>query len=106
MIYGAMLLRGCREDALSSASWGMFQVMGFNYRAAGYTSVGDFVADMCVSPAQHLKAFLNICKNNRWDRFLAAKDWAGFASHYNGSKYKENHYDTNLEAAYRRHGGS
>jgi LysM repeat protein len=29
--------------ALKSASWGKFQIMGFNYKSAGYNSVRDFV---------------------------------------------------------------
>jgi hypothetical protein len=105
MIYGVMMLRACVEHACASASWGMFQIMGFNHTAAGYTSAFDLAVDLSASPANQLQAFLTLCQNKGWDKYLAAKDWAGFAYRYNGSKYKDNHYDTHLEAAYRRHGG-
>lgn len=34
------------EAALRSASWGLFQIMGFNYAAAGFETVIEFVAAM------------------------------------------------------------
>jgi len=34
------------QAALQSCSWGMFQVMGFNYSACGYASVEEFVNSM------------------------------------------------------------
>ena len=35
-----------RECALRSASWGAFQIMGDNFRACGFDSVGKFVEAM------------------------------------------------------------
>ena len=32
-----------RDSALQSASWGMFQVMAFNWKLCGYTSLQDFI---------------------------------------------------------------
>jgi len=40
--------------ALRSASWGRFQIMGDNFRAAGYDSVVEFVLAMTRSEAAHL----------------------------------------------------
>lgn len=105
LMYGALMLRGRAEDAQASASWGMFQVMGFNHRAAGYGSAGEFATAMCASAANQLKGFVKLCQSNGWDRYLANKDWAGFAKHYNGPSYRDNHYDTHLEAAYRQFSG-
>lgn len=106
MLYGAMLMRGQRETAFASASWGAFQLMGFNHRACGFATANDFAQSMCRSAANQLDAFLEFCKSIGAARYLANKDWAGFANRYNGPDYRVNHYDTNLAAAYRRFGGA
>jgi hypothetical protein len=105
MMYGAMLMRGQRETALASASYGAFQIMGFNHKACGFATANDFAQNQCRSAANQLDAFLEFCKNNGAVSFLKAKDWAGFARRYNGPDYAVNHYDTNLAAAYRRYAG-
>ena len=72
------------EAALSSASWGLFQIMGMNYAQCGFSSASAFVADMAQSEANMLKAFeAFVRKNNILDE-LQNKDWAGFARVYNG----------------------
>ena len=86
--------------ALSAASWGLFQIMGMNFRACGFHSVDDFVAAMFQSEGQHLDAFVAFIKNTRLDGALREKNWAHFAKGYNGAGYAENHYDTKLQAAY------
>lgn len=91
------------DSALCSASWGMFQIMGFNYKACGYLSVNDFVDDMCKSEGKQLDSFVSFIKQNKLDTFLREKDWAGFARKYNGPGYKENKYDEKLEKAYKKY---
>jgi hypothetical protein len=89
------------DAALSSASWGRFQIMGDNFRAAGFTSVKAFVIAMTTAESEHLKAFTSFVASNK--AMLAAlrkKDWAAFAAAYNGPGYKKNNYDTKMEAAY------
>lgn len=91
------------EAALRAASWGRFQIMGDNFKAAGFASVEAFVLAMTRSEAEHLMAFTRFVKNNK--RMLAAlrkHDWAAFAAAYNGPGYRKNSYDTKLEAAHRR----
>lgn len=89
--------------ALESASWGRFQIMGKNHRAAGYASVKDFVFAMARSEADHLIAFTNfVAHDKRMLKALRNKQWATFASAYNGGGYKKNQYDTKLEEAYQR----
>jgi hypothetical protein len=100
-----MLMRGQREDAMASASWGAFQIMGFNHRSCGFATASDFAQSLSLSAANQLEAFLEFCKSKHAARYLKSKDWAGFALHYNGPDYARNHYDTNLAAAYRRAGG-
>lgn len=92
-----------RAAALQSASWGMFQVMGMNFAAAGFDDVEAFVQAMTESEGEHLNAFANFCKANHLDSDLAKHDWAGFARGYNGAGYAANQYDTKLAAAYQRH---
>lgn len=88
--------------ALESASWGLFQVMGFHWKTLGYPSVKQFVALMQKSEGEHLDAFVRFNKVNDLARFLKARDWAGFARRYNGSKFRENRYDEKLAAAFER----
>ena len=90
--------------ALESASWGRFQIMGFNHEAAGFANVEDFVADMRQGEGRQLDAFVNFIRADAtMHRALQAHDWAGFAERYNGERYAENQYDTRLAEAYRRH---
>ena len=87
--------------ALQSASWGKFQIMGKNYKAAGFASVEEMVASMMKSEKNQLTAFVSFIKSDA--KMLSAlknKSWADFAKRYNGPKYAKNAYDTNLKAAY------
>jgi hypothetical protein len=89
-----------RGAALQSASWGLFQIMGANYKACGFASVEDFVAAMERSEGDQLKAFVNFIRSNKLDDFLRNRDWASFAKGYNGPGYAKNQYDKKLAAAY------
>ena len=91
------------KAAKMSASWGMFQIMGFNYRAAGYRSIDEFVAAMNRSPHDQLNAFVRFVRSDPvLVRALQQKDWAVFAARYNGPEYEKNSYDLNIKAAYVR----
>jgi len=88
--------------ALMSASWGLFQIMGFNYKLCGYPSVQAFVKDMKESEDFQLAAFVRFVKAQpgMWNA-LKAKNWALFASMYNGKNYAINLYDKKLASAYK-----
>lgn len=90
-----------RDAALKSASWGRYQIMGFNYEYAGYEKLQDFINAMYRSEQDHLKAFCSFLRRTRLDRFLRMKDFAGFARGYNGPAYQQNRYDEKLLTAYR-----
>jgi O-glycosyl hydrolase len=92
-----------RNAALMSASWGKFQIMGFNFTLAGYNSLQQFVTAMYTSEAEHLKAFVEYIKNTFLDDELRDKRWKDFARKYNGPAYYKNKYDTKLEAAYKKY---
>lgn len=91
-----------KEAADASTSWGMFQVMGFNYVMCGYGSVDEMVKDMCTGEDKQLEAFARFVKLTGLRPNLERKDWTGFAKRYNGSGYAQNQYDKKLEEAYRR----
>lgn len=89
-----------RNAALQSASWGAFQIMGFNYRAAGFSKVQDFINAMYKSEGEQLLAFIQFIKSKNLGRYLISKDWAKFAYGYNGEGYAKNKYDIKLKNAY------
>lgn len=89
--------------ALKSASWGKFQIMGFNYGACGYPDVFKYVEDQYISEGKHLVSFINFIQYNKLDKYLRSLDWAGFAKRYNGPKYAENKYDIKLKLAYEKY---
>jgi hypothetical protein len=90
-----------RTAALESASWGRFQVMGFNYQLVGFSSVEDMVTKMYESEGQQLKAFVNYVNNTAGlAKALHDHRWADFARGYNGPAYQKNDYDGKLQAAY------
>jgi hypothetical protein len=91
-----------REAALRSASWGRFQIMGFNWKACGCASLEEFVAAMSANEDEHLKLFTAYIRNRFLDDELRGHDWAGFALAYNGPMYRKNNYDTKLKEAYNK----
>lgn len=103
------LEKACKIDktaAISSASFGMFQIMGFNFAACGYPDVHSFVEDMKKNEGTQLKAFGNFVKFNKtMHRALKEKNWPVFARLYNGSGYKENNYDGLLLKTYQEFKG-
>lgn len=89
-----------KEAALRSASWGKFQIMGFNCSKCNCDGVESFVKRMSVSEDEHLNIFICYIKNAFLDDELIAHDWKGFARAYNGEFYWKNNYDKKLQAAY------
>lgn len=85
--------------ALMSASYGAFQICGFNFAACGFTDVAHFVAAMETEQGQ-LKAFIEFIKSQRLDDELRRRDWATFARIYNGPGFSANRYDEKLAKAY------
>jgi N-acetylmuramidase len=73
------------DDALQSASWGIAQIMGFNFSAAGYQSAADFVRDSCASESAQLQAFVSFLQHTGIAASLQAHDWVSVARKYNGA---------------------
>lgn len=86
--------------ALESASWGMFQIMGFHWQALGYTSAVDFVLALSKDEASQLEAFVRFIEVNKsLLNAIRAKDWNLFAQNYNGKDYRKNNYHVKLAQA-------
>lgn len=97
--------------ALMSASWGLGQVMGFNFAAAGFGSVQEMVRAMMDDEDNHLEAMIAFIVRSGLDdelraleaattregRIAAARD---FARGYNGSGYAVNRYHTRIVDRY------
>lgn len=88
--------------ALKSASWGLGQVLGENFEAAGFLTVQAMVEAMMEDEERQLAAAVNFVARNRLGDKLRNHDWAGFAKGYNGASYRKNAYDTRLADAYRK----
>ena len=86
--------------ALKSCSWGLGQVMGFNFALCGFDNVQQFVAAMHKSEGHQLWAMARFIVSNGLQGRLRKKDWAGFARGYNGAGYAKNRYHTKLAHAY------
>lgn len=89
------------QDAIASASYGLFQIMGFNHAACGFPDPKSFVTDMCRSQAHQLRAFAAFVRTNNLADELQRKDWEGFAAGYNGSGQVER-YSRLMREAYNR----
>lgn len=91
-----------QDLANQSASWGMFQIMGFNYKLCGCESVNQFVELMANSREDQFILGVNFMQNSGCLKYLVNHEWAKFAKAYNGPGYTQNKYDTKLENAYKK----
>jgi hypothetical protein len=85
-----------------SASWGMFQIMGFNHKIAGYSNVLDFVGTQYISEGFQLQAGVQFILSKELHKPLSQNDWSAFARGYNGKSFRENRYDEKLASAFFR----
>lgn len=93
------------DAALQSASWGAFQIMGFNHGRLGYSTVQEMVTAMQTAEGQ-LDGFARFVETDAvlLDA-LRRRDWCVFAGRYNGPGQVDV-YASRMAAAYERAGGS
>lgn len=91
------------DAAYASASWGLYQIMGFNALALGYNNLSEFIEKMYRNEGEQLKAFGLFLDHNDLIKVLKNKNWAEFALRYNGKGYKTNRYDEKLMRAYTKY---
>jgi hypothetical protein len=89
-----------RKAALQSASYGRFQIMGFNYKECGFSTVQDFVNAQMKGEREQLLSFVQYIKGRGLSPLLAKKKFDKFARQYNGPAYAANKYDVKLRNAY------
>jgi hypothetical protein len=88
------------KAALESASWGLFQIMGYHWQSLGYESIEQFVAKMEENEKNQLVAFAKFLQANNLYVHLLTKNWVAFAFGYNGEGYAVHQYDTRLAQWY------
>lgn len=86
--------------ALSSASWGLTQILGTYFKELGFATPQDMVQAFMDSEAEHLEATVTLLKLWQVDDDLRAHRWATVARTWNGAGYAKNRYDTKLAAAF------
>ena len=91
--------------ALESASWGLFQVMGFHWKALGYESAQAFASAMTRGEPEQLDAMVRyIVANGLKGALQACKagnpdSCRAFARGYNGAGFEKNQYHIKMARA-------
>lgn len=92
--------------AMESASWGLFQIMGYHWQRLGYFDAQHFADTMALSEAAQLDAFVSFIETDpALHKALKGRKWAEFARRYNGPNYARNLYDVKLARAYAQFAG-
>lgn len=88
--------------ALMASSFGLSQILGSNYKEAGFDSVEAMVAYLARSERHQLDATMRLME--KWGVLIEMKegDYAGMARIWNGPKYAKHEYHTKLRDAHRR----
>lgn len=94
-----------RNAALESASWGSFQIMGFNWEVTHCKTLQEFINRMYKDDGEQLVLFCEFVIRTGLARYLRNKEWGPFADAYNGPSDEKNNYSNRLEWAYRNAGG-
>jgi hypothetical protein len=89
------------DAAVSATSWGLFQLMGMNWRRCGAKSLQDFEATMRLSVDSHLAAFVAfIWSDARLAVAMRNRAFRTIALLFNGEDFERNGYHIKLESAY------
>jgi murein DD-endopeptidase MepM/ murein hydrolase activator NlpD len=95
-----------KNAALQACSWGKFQIMGFNFKSAGFKSVTAFTRAMSLGDGEHMKAFLKFAKsNNTLLKGLQEKNYEKIAEGHNGTSWRtvNPNYASNLERFFKEY---
>lgn len=97
-----------RNAALMSASYGAFQIMGFNWETCGYTSLQSFINAMWKSEREHLIALFGFLRNTNVQgksllKWLREKRFDMVGLGYNGPGYRQNNWDRDVERYYNQY---
>jgi hypothetical protein len=87
------------EAALESASWGLGQILGSNWKSTGAESLQQFIEDEFTSEAKQLAHVMGFIDSHGLIPALQDGHWATLAKAYNGAMYRKNNYDERLAYA-------
>ncbi len=95
------IAKGLAEtEAMYSISMGAPQVMGFNFKSIGYTSVKDMFNCFSKDIRYHILALFDFCNaKSQRVQYLLTRDFLSFAKEYNGLAAPEQ-YEKKLEEYY------
>lgn len=85
----------------SSASYGKFQLMGFNYAGCGFNTPWEFAFSQAFDEPTQLRAFEAFIRSDGLLKPLQNGNWVALAKSYNGPAYANNRYDVRLAQAAR-----
>lgn len=88
------------DVAAQACSWGIGQIMGFNYAKCGEKSLLGFLLAMHNNEDVQLQLMAQFIISAGAHIDLKNRNWAGFAKLYNGRDYRRNEYDVKLQKAY------
>lgn len=94
-----------RECALKSCSWGLGQLMGFNYKLCGFNDLQSFINAMYADEKSQLSAMVSFLKSKGLLKAMQNKDWHKIALNYNGKNYRKFNYHVKLEQAFNKYKG-
>ena len=72
------------DAALLSTSYGLPQLMGFNWQVTRHPSVKAMVLAFQDSCEEQVAGFFNFVAQNGLSRYILNADWRGFTRRYNG----------------------
>ncbi len=88
------------EASLLSCSYGLPQLMGFNWRVTDHHSPREMVLAFQESCVEQVKGFFDYVKSRKLADAIKARDWRKFARGYNGAG-RVDIYSTNIAKAMR-----
>lgn len=91
------------DAAIWSTSWGLGQIMGFNYNLVKCASLKQFMEIMFMSEYDQLMLMMQFIKNNNLLDYMKKQQWDKFALSYNGKDYKMNKYDEKLAKYFKQY---
>ncbi len=78
------------EEAMKATSWGLPQIMGFNYKQAGYDSVNAMLDDYKKGELNQVVSLIKFIQNSpKLYKAVLEKDYEEIAAIYNGRFHRE-----------------
>lgn len=88
------------DAAILSSQWGMFQILGSDYKKCGESTLADFVKAMSSGNYQQIRLLAIYLNSINCVVDIAAKNWTLVAKKYNGKTYQQSNIDKKLKKAY------